>query len=321
MKEIQLHRIDLNLLVVFEALMLEGSVAGAASKLNKTPSAVSHALARLREQVGDPLMVKVGGRMQASPFALQLIEDIRPLLSGIKRVLQLPEPFDPKSSARAFRIACPISSKTLSNVANRILEEAPRINIDWLAAPDKIYTAVAEGQIDLAHLGGDRVLPDGVDDEEMPPMKFVSFVRDGHPALKQWGPDAWNRYGHIKVAITNEARSPVDEASSEPASDRRIAARISEFSAVGPLLAASDLIATLPPEIMAWDMETYGLVPLPAIMPFPPFRARFFWSSRTANDPALVWIRQLVMTAYRAAHAEAEVMINTRLQADPKRLP
>ena len=68
MKEIQLHRIDLNLLVVFEALMVEGSVAGAAVKLNKTPSAVSHALARLRDQVGDPLLVKVGGRMQASPF-------------------------------------------------------------------------------------------------------------------------------------------------------------------------------------------------------------------------------------------------------------
>lgn len=318
MKEIQLHRIDLNLLVVFEALMLEGSVAGADAKLNKTPSAVSHALARLREQVGDPLMVKVGGRMQASPFALQLIEDIRPLLSGIKRVLQLPAPFDPETSARVFRVACPVSAKLLSKVANRILQEAPRINIDWLAAPDRIYTAVAEGQIDLAHLGGDRVLPGGVDEEEMPPMKFVSFVREGHPALAQWGPDAWNRYGHIKVAITNEARSPVDEGASASRSDRRIAARVSEFSGVGPLLASSDLIASLPPEIMVWDMETYGLVPLPAINPMPPFRGRFFWSARTANDPALVWIRQLVMEAYRTAHAEAETMVNTRLRANPK---
>lgn len=296
--------------------MLEGSVAGAAAKLNKTPSAVSHALARLREQVGDPLMVKVGGRMQASPFALQLIEDIRPLLSGIKRVLQLPEPFDPKSSARTFRIACPVSSKTLSTVANRILTEAPRINIDWLAAPDRLYTAVAEGQIDLANLGGERVLPDGVDEQEMPSMKFISFVRDGHPALKDWGPDAWNHYGHIKVAITNEARSPVDEGSSGSTSDRRIAARISEFSAVGPLLASTDLIATLPPEIMAWDMQTYGLVPLPAITPIPPFRVRFFWSSRTANDPAMVWVRDLVMDAYREAHEEATALVAARLGQD-----
>ena len=63
MKEIQLHRIDLNLLVVFEALMIGGSVVAAAERLGKTPSAVSHALARLRDQVGDPLMVKFSGRM------------------------------------------------------------------------------------------------------------------------------------------------------------------------------------------------------------------------------------------------------------------
>jgi len=313
MKEIQLHRIDLNLLVVFEALMLEGSVAGAAAKLNKTPSAVSHALARLRDQVGDPLMVKVGGRMQASPFALQLIEDVRPILGSIKRVLTLPGPFDPSTSARTFRIACPISTKVLAGVVNEIEHAAPNIDIEWLAAPRQVYSAVAEGQIDLAHLGGDRSLPDGIDEAEMPPMNFVSFVRKGHPALSDWGAEAWHRYGHVKVAIDNEVRSPVDEAAARQASERRIAARISEFSGVGPLLAASDLIATLPPEILAWDMETYGLVPLPPITPLPPFRVRFFWASRTANDPASTWVRNLVMAAYRSAREEAEAMVRRRL--------
>lgn len=83
MKEIQLHRIDLNLLVVFEALMVEGSVVAAAEKLGKTPSAISHALARLRDQVGDPLLVNVGGRMQPSPFALTLIDDVGPILRSV----------------------------------------------------------------------------------------------------------------------------------------------------------------------------------------------------------------------------------------------
>ena len=313
MKEIQLHRIDLNLLVVFEALMLEGSVAGAAAKLNKTPSAVSHALARLREQVGDPLMVKVGGRMQASPFALQLIEEVRPILSSIKRVLKLPGPFDPGSSARRFRIACPISAKVLAGVVTRLERTAPNIDIEWLAAPRQVYAAVAEGHIDLAHLGGERSLPDGLDEAEMPPMNFVSFVRRGHPALADWSPETWHRFGHVKVDIDNEVRSPVDEAAASPAPERRIAARISEFAGVGPLLASSDLIATLPPEIMAWDMETYGLVPLPPITPPPPFRARFFWSSRTANDPALIWVRELVMDAYRSAREEAEAMVERKL--------
>lgn len=73
MSRIHLSKIDLNLLVTFEALMDAGSVTKAAKQLGRTQSAVSHALARLRDQVGDPLMVKVGGKMQPSPFAEQMI--------------------------------------------------------------------------------------------------------------------------------------------------------------------------------------------------------------------------------------------------------
>ena len=313
MKEIQLHRIDLNLLVVFEALMVEGSVAGAAAKLNKTPSAVSHALARLRDQVGDPLMVKVGGKMQASPFALRLIEDVRPILSSIKRVLKLPEPFDPAATARTFRIACPISAKVLSTVMKDVQAVGSNIDIEWLQTPTEVYAAVSEGHIDLAHLGGERHLPDGLEWAELPPMEFVSFVRSGHPAIADWGEDAWYRHGHIKVAsVATNIRSPVDEAPLKPDTERRIAARISEFSAVGPLVAASDLIVTLPPLVMAWDMETYGLVPLPPLTCVAPLRVRFFWSSRMANDPALIWIRGLVLDAYRAAHKEAVELVSAR---------
>ncbi len=313
MKEIQLHRIDLNLLVVFEALMQEGSVAGAAVKLNKTPSAVSHALARLREQVGDPLMIKVGGRMQASPFALQLIEDVRPILNSIKRVLKLPEPFDPASSDRTFRVASPIGGRFLAEVVNTLQEAAPGVRIEWLSTPREVYAAVSEGLIDLAHLGGERSLPDGLEEAEMPPMKFVSFVRKGHPGIQHWGPDAWRRYGHLQVAIGNEVRSPVDDVAENEASERHITALISEFAGVGPLLANSNLIATLPTLVLAWDMETCGLRPMKAISADPSFRARFFWSARTANDPALTWIRKIVLDAYLAADKEAENLVKERM--------
>ena len=121
--------------------MVEGSVEVAAAKLNKTPSAISHALARLRDQVGDPLIVKVGGRMQASPFALQLIEDVKPILNSIKRVLRLPEPFNPATTTRTFRIACPVSGKMLSTVMNNVQLAAPNINIDWLQTPTEVYPA------------------------------------------------------------------------------------------------------------------------------------------------------------------------------------
>ena len=87
MNEIDLRRFDLNLLVVFDVLMVERSVSRAAERLGRTQSAISHSLSRLRSQFGDPLLVKGGVRMQPTAFALDLIEQARPMLSGIQRAL------------------------------------------------------------------------------------------------------------------------------------------------------------------------------------------------------------------------------------------
>lgn len=315
MKEIQLHRIDLNLLVVFEALMVEGGVAAAAEKLGKTPSAVSHALARLREQVGDPLLVKVGGRMQPSPFALTLIEDVQPILRSIKRVLALPEPFDPATSNRVFRVACPITGRVLSDVLNRLHRAAPAAKLEWLSAPRQVYDAVAEGLVDVAHLAGETRLPDGLDAAEVPGFQWTSFVRADHPAVSNWGPEAWSTYPHVQVTISNDAPSPFDRADSAGPLKRTIGALISEFSSLGPLLARSDCIATFPRLLMAWDMETYGLRPLPPQIYLPEFRTRFFWSSRLANDPASQWIRELVIQTYTELHDEADRMVERKLSS------
>lgn len=319
MKEIQLHRIDLNLLVVFDALMAEGSVAAAADRLGKTPSAVSHALARLRRQLGDPLLVRVGGRMQPSSFALTLIEDVRPILRGIKRVLALPEPFDPATSDRVFRIACPITGRVLSEVLGRVRDAAPSAKVEWLAAPKQVYDAVAEGLVDIAHLGGETRLPDGLDEVDVPGFQWTSFVRKGHPALSDWGPETWSRYPHVQVTIANDARSPFDRPGGKAPLDRTVGALISEFSSVGPLLANSDFIATFPPVLMAWDMETYALRPLRPQIDLPVFRTRFFWSSRLANDPASLWIRNLVIRTYLDVQDAANRMVARALSAPEDR--
>src|SRR3979409_1846578 len=107
MNEIDLRRFDLNLLVVFEVLMIERSVTRAADRLGRTQSAVSHSLARLRSQLGDPLLIKAGMRMQPTAFALDLIEQARPMLRGIERVLSPRHVFDPASSRRGFTFGAP----------------------------------------------------------------------------------------------------------------------------------------------------------------------------------------------------------------------
>ena len=315
MKEIQLHRIDLNLLVVFEALMVEGSVVAAAEKLGKTASAISHALARLRDQVGDPLLVNVGGRMQPSPFALTLMDDVGPILRSVKRALALPEPFDPATSDRVFRVACPVSGRVLSEIMTRVHHAAPGVRLEWLSAPRQVFAATAEGLVDIAHLGGETRLPDGLDEVEAPAFEWTSFVRAGHPALADWGPEAWSTHSHVQVTISNDAPNPVERPADPRSSERHIGALISEFSSLGPLLASTDLIGTFPRIMMAWDMDTYDLRPLPPAISLPPFRTRFFWSSRLSNDPASKWIRDIVLRSYAECHDEANARVERALAA------
>src|SRR4051812_21118315 len=105
--DIDLRRFDLNLLVVFEVLMAERSVTRAAERLGRTQSAVSHALARLRRQLGDPLLLKGARRMEPTPFALTLLEEAQPILRGLQRMLLPRRRFDPGTSRRVFRLAMP----------------------------------------------------------------------------------------------------------------------------------------------------------------------------------------------------------------------
>lgn len=314
MKEIQLHRIDLNLLVVFESLMVEGSVIGAADKLGKTASAVSHALARLREQLGDPLMVKVGGRMQPSPFALTLIDEVRPILRSIKRVMAVPQPFDPATSDRVFRVAIPAFPTVMSTVLNRIHAAAPGVKLEWVLPNAAAFPAVADGRIDLAHLGGETRLPDGLDEVDMPPFIWTTFLRHDHPARKNWGLDAWQTWPHVQVNIANAVRSTLDTRLIEAKVTRRIGALISEFASVGPLLSRTDLLGTFPAILLAPDMQAWGLHPLPPPVELAPYRVRFFWSSRLANDPGSKWIRGIVLESYADMHRAAETAV---AQANP----
>jgi len=260
MNDIQLHRLDLNLLVTFEVLMDERSVAAAAEKLGQTPSAVSHALARSREEVGNPLMFKFGGKMQPSPFALTLIEDVRPILRSIQRAVSPPQPFDPATSNRTLRIAVPAIPGLINAVFSRPTHDAPGVAIEWLGLGRHLYTAVADEQIDLALLGVDKPLPEGPVGHLMRPLKRYTFMRRGHPALKNWGKQGWLDWPHVVVGMSGAARQTVQERIKRGGLDRRIGAHIPEFSGVGPLVSGSNMLATNLKPFLGADIKTYGLV-------------------------------------------------------------
>ncbi len=318
MSEIELSHIDLNLLVTFEVLMREGSVTHAAKRLGRTQSAVSHSLARLREQLGDPLMIKAKGRMCPTPFALKLAEDVRPILRNIQRVVSPPEPFDPKTSQRTFRIAFPdFSPAFMAEVIGRAQHEAPGIAIDWLTPNTSAMAGIEAGLIDIASVAGTSALPDGIEVLKGPLHSRMTYARKGHPATRSWGTKAWVKWPHIKVKLDNGSISPVDAVAERGGPQRRIGAWVPNLTAVAPLLAQSNLLATFPPLMMAEAASQFGLAVLAPPVSIAPMVERFLWSFRLTNDPGSKWFRNLVVDVFSQHHQRAEQSVRAAKVIQP----
>lgn len=313
MNEIDLRRLDLNLLVAFDVLMAERNVTRAAERLARTQSAVSHSLARLREQVGDPLMVRVGGRMVATPFAERLVEDVRPILRSIKRVLAPPKPFDPATSTQTFRLGISdLAPSLFPRVMERVRREAPGVALDWIGEEPHTPLAVAEGQIDVALIASALSLPEGLQWQETAALEWATFARNDHPAIASWDAAAWTRWPHVQVRVGNILQSPVNEAGDGAARKRRFAARVLNFSSVAPLLARTDLLATLPVIVMHEALERFRLCALPPVHPVRRFAHRFIWSARLANDPANRWIRAILTNCFAEVLRGCDVSLSAR---------
>jgi DNA-binding transcriptional LysR family regulator len=292
MTEIDLRRFDLNLLVVFDILMVERSVTRAAERLGRTQSAVSHSLSRLREQFGDPLLIKAGVRMQPTAFALDLIEQTRPMLSGIQRVISPQHVFDRASSRRVFRLAAPDFMLTLfGDLLSRLRTEAPNVSVEWTASREPTLLDVAEGLIDIAIVPAELRLPPGVTGEAVGALQWRCFGRKGHAAFSKWGPESWSRWPHLVVRVGDSLTSPVTVAAAAASLERTIAAWVPNFSAVAPILAGTDLLATLPVVAVTETRHAYKLDHAEVPFSIAPLPHAMVWCSGRSRDSGMMWLR------------------------------
>jgi DNA-binding transcriptional LysR family regulator len=271
---------------------MERSVTRAADRLGRTQSAVSHSLARLRSQLGDPLLIKAGMRMQPTAFALDLIEQARPMLRGIERVLSPRQSFDPASSERVFRLAAPDFMLTLfANLLMRMRSDAPRVSIEWTAPREPTLLDVAEGTVDIAIVPAQLHLPGGVSSEAIGALKWRCFARKGHPAFCRWGGRSWAKSPHLAVRVGDSLTSPVNLAAAAAGLQRRIAGWVPHFSAIAPVLAGSDLLATLPAIAMGETLGPYRLESREVPFPIAPLPHAMIWSTARGSHPEISWLR------------------------------
>jgi DNA-binding transcriptional LysR family regulator len=292
MNEIDLRRFDLNLLVVFDVLMIERSVTRAAERLGRTQSAVSHSLSRLREQFGDPLLIKAGVRMQPTALALDLIEQARPMLGGIARVLSPQHIFDPATSRRLFRLAAPDFMLTMfGDLLSGLRTEAPLVALEWTAPRESTLLDVAEGLIDIAIVPAELRWPQSVTGETVGALGWRCFGRRGHAAFSEWGPATWAAWPHLVVRVGDSLTNPVHVAASAAGLERTIAGWVPNFSAIAPILAGSDMLATLLSVAMTETLHAYRLDSMEVPFPIAPLPHAMVWCCGRSRDPALRWLR------------------------------
>lgn len=286
---------DLNLLVTLDVLLAEGSVARAARRLRLSPSAMSRALARLRETTGDPLLVRAGRGLVPTPRALDLRERVSQLVQDGQAVLRPAEKLDLKQLLRTFTLRT--SEGFVENfgpeLIARVGREAPGVRLCFVQKPDKDSAPLRDGVVDLeTGVIGKATAPE-LRVQALFRDRFIGVVRKGHPLSQgEITPARYAAGQHLYVSRQGLDRGPVDDALSALGLERKIVTIVGGFSTALALARATDLITSVPERHtgnLRVGMHSFTL-PLSSLE----ITVSLFWHPRLDADPAHRWLRALV---------------------------
>ncbi|MBK8689536.1 MAG: LysR family transcriptional regulator [Betaproteobacteria bacterium] len=287
-----MSRPDLNLLVTLDVLLAEGSVARAARRLRLSPSAMSRALARLRETTGDPLLVRAGRNLVPTPRALELRERVGQLVQDGEAVLRPAEKLKLKQLVRTFtlRTSEGFAENFGPDLIARVREQAPGVRLCFVQKPDKDSTSLRDGIVDLeTGVVGKATAPE-LRVQALFRDRFIGVVRMGHPLCQgEITPARYAAGGHILVSRRGVDRGPIDEALTPLGLERGICVTVAGFSTALALARVSDLIASVP-ERHTGNLRA-GLHSFPLPVSAPEITVALFWHPRLNADPAHRWLR------------------------------
>jgi len=286
---------DLNLLVTLDVLLAERSVARAAKRLRLSPSAMSRALARLREATGDPLLVRAGRALVPTPRALALRGQVSQLVQDVHAVLAPAERFDLTQLVRTFTLRT--SEGFVENfgakLVARVSREAPKVRLRFLSKSDRDSSGLRDGSVDLeTGVVGSDLGPE-VRAQGLFRDRFVGVVRKGHPLAK--GRITARRYAggrHILFTRQGGDTGVIDDALAAVELEREIVAVVGGFAAALALARGSDLIATVP-ERHTTSLRT-GMFSFRLPVDVPEFTVSLLWHPRMDADAAHRWLRGCV---------------------------
>lgn len=303
MKRVHLPSLDLNLLVVLDALLREGSGTRAARRLGRTQSAVSHALGRLRDVFGDPLFIRVGPALRPTPRADALRAPLADLLDRTVGLLGGADELDPRRLERTFVVGSTdlLDNTALPGLLTALAEEAPHVSVTTRTVGDHLERALQQREVDVAfvtHLETQA----GLGGEDLFDDVLHLMLRRGHPALKK--PitlDVYCALSHVLVAPKGGDRGPIDQALADLGRQRHITLRTPSFTAALRVVAATDLVVALPARFARTAPRSVVVKKLP--LPDLGHTFRLAWSLALEHDAGHRWfrgqLRRAVLGAYR----------------------
>ncbi|MEO7427070.1 MAG: LysR family transcriptional regulator [Fibrobacteria bacterium] len=287
--------LDFNLLSVLDAMLAEGSVALAAKRLHLSPSAMSRALARVRETTGDPLLVRAGRGLVPTPRALELRERVRQAVQAAEAVLLPAGKPDLKRLVRTFTIRTREGFvETFGpGLIARAADEAPGVRLCFLQKPNKEGASLRDGSVDLETGVLENATNPELHAQALFRDRFVGVVRKGHALSK--GRITPSRYAggkHINVSLQGLGKGEPDEALRPFDLERDNITIVGGFSTALALARNTDLIASVPERHTAGLRAGMHTFTLPVSIP--EFTVSLIWHPRMHADPTHCWLRGCV---------------------------
>ena len=291
-------RPDLNLLLALDALLDEGSVIGAARRMNLSPPAMSRTLGRIREALGDPVFVQVGRKLMPTPKALALREQVRAALEQATQVFEAGAAIDLKSLDRRFNVRATdeFVSVHLGQLLDAMATEMPRATLRFSPEEDDVDDeALRSGRIDL-FISGSRKLGPEIRVQSLFTTTFVGVAREHHPIFDdEITPERLTRWEHINVSRRGKSAAPIDTALEAHGLRRHVALVVSSPYTALFALQDSDLLLPLPRHLASGALAAglrIRLFDLP--MPLETALLTQAWHPRLEGDPAHQWLRQTI---------------------------
>jgi DNA-binding transcriptional LysR family regulator len=303
LNEIDLSRVDLNLLVLFEAVLAERHVGRAATRLHLTASAVSHGLGRLRRLLNDPVFLRTPKGVTPSARALELSTPIADLLARTRRVLAASVPFDPSASTRRFVLGAPDGAMVvlLPALLAALADQAPGIDIaarqilPLRGEPSsdrawrEVFGSLDAREVDVAVIPSD-VVPSRFACRCVFEEDFVIAVRARHPLRRRPTLERYCEQRHLVVSEDGDPLGFVDELLAREGRSRRVALTVPNFMFALAMLPDSDLACALPRRLVAMHGARFGVAAIEPPLSLPRFRLNAVVPRVALLDAGVAWL-------------------------------